>query len=371
MIEFNDSNADYSQGGISVFTSPVNADEDIFISSSCVFLSEITTSGKIRAQYSLIVHGAICADNDIDIGGELQCTSMKGQNIVVGGRMSAKEEVACNNLFVAGDAFVGSIFSANIEIQGSLVSLGMVDAAGSITVHNAIISLDIVQASGKVVAQEAIAADFSFVEEDIFRKIQTSNMTITENNPPAHLVSISDSNCSDIFNAHSSLAIGIDDCATFLDRLNEDLCCLNYGDEKLRNYLVAFGDFFPDYQTILEIIDSIIPVLQKQEIENLSWFDDFNTCVSSLIKLPSWFINSNTAKSLHDKILALLSFQATNTILTKSFSSWSLTNYHLIALKGFYNNDPQIHTLLSQLQERLLSNISLKRASFDIIFTQE
>ena len=31
MIEFNDSNADYSQGGISVFTSPVNADEDIFI----------------------------------------------------------------------------------------------------------------------------------------------------------------------------------------------------------------------------------------------------------------------------------------------------------------------------------------------------
>lgn len=371
MIEFNDSNADYSQGGMSVFTNPINVDEDIFISSSCIFLSEIITSGAIRAQYSLSVQGALNANGDIDIGGELQCASVKGHNITVGGRMGVKEEVACNNLFVAGDAFVGSVFSANIEIQGSLISQGMVDAAGSITVNHALLSLDIVQASEKVIAQEAIAVDFSFTEEEIFRKIQISNMAITENRLSTHITSISDSIVSDIFDAHSSLAIGIDDCATFLDHLNEELCGLTLEDEKLRNYLVAFGDFFPEYESLLETVDLIVPVVNKQEIEPLLWFDDFNTCVSSLIKLPAWFADSNVAKKLHDKILALLSFQATNTILTKSFSSWTLANYHMMFLQSIYNNEPQIHSLLSQLQERLLSNISLKRASFNIIFTQE
>ena len=94
MKEFNDSNADCSQNGISVFLDPVNTDEDVYISSSCVFLSGLASTGKIKAQYRLIVYGPLEAGSTIDIGGDLECQTLRAKSINIGGTLKANEEAS-------------------------------------------------------------------------------------------------------------------------------------------------------------------------------------------------------------------------------------------------------------------------------------
>lgn len=375
MIELNDSNASYSQNGISVFVKRIDADEDIYISSSCVFLSDIVTSGSIRAQYDLTVNGSISAGGDVEIGGNLGSAHLKGNNISVGGSLNVKDEVSCKSLFVTGDAFVGSVFCTNIEVYGLLVSTSMVDAEENIMVNKFLVALDYVMASGKVTVPEVISHEITAGEESIGKRILLSADILNNQNnsdsPTTAPSSIADSDISEIFNAHSPLAIEIDDCAVFLDRLNDDLCNRSYTDERMKEYLQAFSDFFPQYEELLRTIQSINPVLSKDIIDDDTWFDDFNICVGALIRLPLWFMESLVAKQLHEKILRLLSYQSTRTLYTKSLSTWTQVNYHAKYLRKTYVDNPTIRTQIDYLQERLRSNIGLKAPFLNLVFTQE
>ena len=138
------------------------------------------SSGTIRAQYNLIVYGKLSAGGDIEIGGELQCEQVKGNSINIGGRITTKEEIACNNLFVTGDAIIGAAYCDNIEVNGTLVSTGMVDAAESIKIGKSLVSLDFVQASKGVSAAEVIAAEFRAEKENIGTKVLLSKGSALE-----------------------------------------------------------------------------------------------------------------------------------------------------------------------------------------------
>ena len=78
MIEFNDSNADVTRNGVSIFFEPVDIDDDVFISSSCIFMDDFHTTGSLKAQYSLTVHGSLSVDGDLKIGEDLTCISILG-----------------------------------------------------------------------------------------------------------------------------------------------------------------------------------------------------------------------------------------------------------------------------------------------------
>ena len=371
MIELNDSNASYSHNGISVFVDPIDADEDIFISSSCVFLSDVVSKGKIRAQYNLTVYGLLGSGDSIEIGGELQCTQLKGESISISGRLTVREDITCDYLFVADDATIGSVYCSNIEVHGVLVATGMVDATGSIDVAKSLVSLDCVQASGKVSAPELVASELSAGEESIGKKsilecgsAQTPPITPTSQ-------SIADSDVADIFDAHSPLAIGVDDCAVFLDKLNAYLCSLDLKDGILHRFLATYAEFFPSYAILNQVIEQITSIIQKTTIDEETWFDDFNICVAALRMIPEWFQKSIVAEAIHLKLLDLLSYQSTHKLTTKSYSIWSTTNYHTLYLFDIFGDDPVVRAQLNQLQERLLSNISLKSPSFKLLFSQE
>lgn len=371
MIEFNDSNASYSQNGLSIFVDDIKVEEDIFISSSCVFLSDVVTTGKIRAQYSVLVQGKLVAGDDIDVGGDLQCFQVKAINISIGGGFTVKDDVTCSNLFVSGNVICGSIYCTNIDVEGSLIATNMVDAAENIRINKALVSLDFVQASGCISAEEVIAVDISAEEENVNKKVYLTAELPNKSPEVKGLQPISESDFTEIFDAHSSLAITIEDCAMFFDRLNIELCGLSLVEEIQFKYLRAFAGFFPEYLSLLEILTTVSPVLFKEDIDEESWFKDFNTCAAALLKLPSWYQESQVSKALCDKINELLLYQSNHDLTTKSFSEWTVTNYYNKLLKDYYKEEPAVCTLLQHLHERLLSNIGLKVPFYNLLFTQE
>lgn len=371
MIEFNDSNASYSQNGLSIFVDEIKVEEDIFISSSCVFLSDVVTTGKIRAQYNVIVQGKLVAGEDIDIGGDLQSFQVEAKNISIGGSFTVKEDVSCSNLFVSGDVICGSIYCSNIDVEGSLIATNMVDAAENIRIKKSLVSLDFIQASGHISASEVIAVDVSAEEEHVKKKVLLTADIPDENPEVKELQPISESDFAEIFDANSALAIVIEDCAMFLDRLNIELCRLPIAEDIQLKYLHAFADFFPEYLSLLKTLNAVSPVLVKKDIDEESWFKDFNVCVAALINIPNWYQESQVSKAIHDKIFELLVYQANHDLATKSFSEWTATNYYNMFLQDYYKEEPTVHSLLQHLHERLLSNIGLKVPFYNLLFTQE
>lgn len=216
-----------------------------------------------------------------------------------------------------------------------------------------------------------VAAELSAGEESIGKKsILECDSAHTPPITPASQ-SIADSDVADIFDAHSPLAIGVDDCAVFLDKLNAYLCSLDLKDDILHRFLVTYAEFFPSYAILNQVIEQITSIIQKTSIDEETWFDDFNTCVAALRMIPEWFQKSIVAEAIHLKLLDLLSYQSTHKLTTKSYTIWSTTNYHTLYLFDVFGDDPVVRAQLNQLQERLLSNISLKSPSFKLLFSQE
>ena len=224
MIEFNDSHADMYINGISIFSESIDVDDDILISSSCLFLGDIVTTGSIKSQYNLHVIGDIRADGVVTVGGSLICKSVQAQDISVDGKLTVEGMVQCEDLFVGEAASFGGLFSQkDATLNSTAFSTGVVDVSDNLIVEDAIVCTEYIEVGSSVKASTVVTNDLQAPTEEIEHKIliPLHNEFVVERTAPSSdaTISIAESNPQDVFDANSILSLGIEDCASFLDQL--------------------------------------------------------------------------------------------------------------------------------------------------------
>ena len=206
MIEFNDSNADVTKNGISIFFDPVDTDDDVYIGSSCIFMDDFHTSGSLKAQYSLTVHGSLSVDGKLQIGEDLTCASLVAEDVDIERNLSVREDINVQRIFIGGNADIGNIFAHTVTAYGNVFVREWIDIQGDMEANMAVIGLDYISVSGTLKCAYAVSQSIDAGNN------QVGNVTIAEQIKPASelaqkndgesILPIAESEIKDIFDGN-------------------------------------------------------------------------------------------------------------------------------------------------------------------------
>ena len=375
MLEFNDANADVTRNGFSIFVDSVETDEDVYIGSTCIFMEDFHTSGNIKAQYSLTVYGTLSVDGKLSVGEDLSCGSLEIGEGSIERNLTVRDNASAKNLFVGGNAILGNVFAQDMLSYGNIFVRDGIDIQGNLEADNAVIGIDYISVSGTLKCAYAISGSISADTDQVGnaacvpqKKHSSTTETIEDKPEQIHMA---DSSVEDIFDGDSVLAIGMEDCALFLEKLNEHLCEIEPWDKDILNYLDAYGGFVPVYHMIYNLLGSSMDALTRHEIVDSLVFPDLLICGESLIHLPEWLHKSIIAKRYIEKCEALLSFALESKLKTRSRSEWMQCLGLIGQINKLYPEETDLGNLLGDFSVELFRNAGLKSLSVKLYLPEE
>ena len=373
MIEFNDSNADVTRNGVSIFFEPVDIDDDVFIGSSCIFMDDFHTTGSLKAQYSLTVHGSLSVDGELKIGEDLTCASLSAVNADIERNLSVREDVSAQKIFIGGNADIGNIFAHTVTSYSNVYAREGIDIQGDMEANMAVIGLDYISVSGCLKCAYAVSPSIDVGDDQIGSITvteQKASMTEPEEAEDKH-VSIAESELKDIFDGNSQLAIEMEDYALLLDKLNERLCKMEPSETELLNLLDAYGSFIPTYLDVLRILDDSLDVVTSVRSGDIPSFQDLLTCGHALLLFPDWFKGSIVVDRYINRLKAILEDIITSKSRTNSKSEW-IQGLGLVGrFKEQYPEEEPICSLMDELSELLFRNTGLKPLTVKLYLPKE
>ena len=358
MIEFNDSNASCTKNGISVFIDDICTDEEIFVSSSCVFLGDISTTKGIRAQYNLTIYGNVDVEEDIHVGEAFTCfKDVKARNINIEAGLFIRGSLSCEELSVGNTAEIYSLFCHNADIGEMLIAEDSVDVQQDISLGKSIICKEYVSIGGKATGVSIIAETVDFGEENsiLVIPIDKPNQNAQETQ---EFPDISDSPLEDITNSYSSLAILMEHTASVIERLNERIGEIDKDHLSDLELVKAYGDFIPEYELIAEELADIQSWFFGQAISTSKWFPEFNKCVSVYTTLPHWVKETKLGKMIKGRLLELIDMYIQKNFDTTSKSEWSYAIGNVQKLAEL--NDPELSIHQKEMMNKLYQNLGMK-----------
>ena len=376
MIEFNDSNADVTKNGISIFFDPVDTDDDVYIGSSCIFMDDFHTSGSLKAQYSLTVHGSLSVDGKLQIGEDLTCASLVAEDVDIERNLSVREDINVQRIFIGGNADIGNIFAHTVTAYGNVFVREWIDIQGDMEANMAVIGLDYISVSGTLKCAYAVSQSIDAGNN------QVGNVTIAEQIKPASelaqkndgesILPIAESEIKDIFDGNSHLAVGMEDFALLLDKLNENLCQMEITDGNLLKYLDAYGGFIPSYMKLHDVIGDSITTVVGNLADGATQFKNLLTCGQALILFPEWFRDSLVANRYKKRFKEILeSLIRSERKTTRSKSEWMQGQGLVEQFKEQYPEEEVICSFLDVLSGLLFRNTGLKSLSVKIYLPEE
>lgn len=376
MIEFNDSNADVTKNGVSIFFDPVDTDDDVYIGSSCIFMDDFHTSGSLKAQYSLTVHGALSVDGKLQIGEDLTCVSLVAGDVDIERNLSVREDISAQRIFIGGNADVGNLFAHIVTSYGNIYVREGIDIQGDMDVSTAVIGLDYISVSGTLKCTYALSPSIDAGDNQIgnatIAEQKESTPASEEKDEKESIPPIAESEIKDIFDGNSNLAVGMEDFALLLDKLNENLCQMEIADGDLLKYLDAYGGFIPSYMKLHDVIeDSIATVVSKSD-DSTAQFKNLLSCGQALILFPDWFRDSVVANRYKKRFKEILeSLIRSERRTTRSKSEWMQGQGLVERFKEQYPEEEALCGFLDELSGLLFRNTGLKSLSVKIYLPEK
>lgn len=381
MIEFNDSNADVTRNGFSIFFDPVDTSEDVFVGSTCIFMDDFRTTGNLKAQYSLTVQGSLTVGDHLSVGEDLTCGSLEGDDIYIERNLYVREGVSSKKIFIGGNADLGNIYAQDITSYGNIFVREGIDVQGDVKAERAVIGLDYISISGVLkclfaVSESVDAGDNQTGSSTITKQPESEPEPETEpevdeeeikEKPPF----IAESEIKEIFDGNSNLAIGMEDCALFIERLNEQLCKMEPTDNEILNYLDAYGSFIPSYHMVLDIMENSLAVLSKANPAEQASIQGLLTCGNALILFPEWFKDSIVVTRYKERFKEILDSVIEAKSRTKSRSKWMQALGLIERFKEQYSEETGICSKLDELSELLFKNTGLKALSVKLYLPEK
>ena len=373
MLILNDSNANCAKNGIAVFMDPIETTEDILINSTCVFMADVRTSASIKATYDVTVYGSIAAIGNISIGGNLQCNKLDCADIHTNRNLTVTSELKCASLVVGGNATIGDVYCESAEIGKSLIVKHTIDSSGSVRAQRAIICFD------SIVVDGCLQAPCVIVQNECDAKERQTNHTVVlsesdeqlappTNDTVGQAVSIVQAPIDDIYDFESVLATRLEDTASFIDGLQNQLKELPVDD--LHRYIDAYADFLPGFSILKSYITCVEDTAKAFTDGSGSWYEAFCALAQLHFNLPEWLLGSTFASDVQLRLADLLRKFTQSNYRTKSRSQWSKTLNYISRLLNDTTLKPGVIISASDALPNLYSNVGLKAPAIRIFLPE-